>query len=304
MSRFIEPIATAKSADAIQPADAISKQQPKKEHVKFWRDPVLPDLEMVHATYITYAFSRHAHEGFGIAILESGAMEFDYRGSLHTAPAGSIVVTQPGEMHTGQAAAATGWTYRTLLPASEWLQQAVEELTEKPSAVPYFASPVIHDTQLNRQLLDLHRTLENEPSALERESRFLWGLAQLIRGYASERPTTPSIGKEHRAIQTIQDYLQSQYTDNISLKELAALVDLKPLRLLRTFRKHVGIPPHAYLNYVRIQQAKQLLIRGWSITDAAVETGFTDQSHLHRHFRKIVGITPGQYARACKNVQA
>ena len=280
------------------------KKQTPKEQVKFWRDPVLHDLEMLRATYVTYAFSRHAHEGFGIAILESGAMEFDYRGSTHTAPAGSIVVTQPDEMHTGQAAAESGWTYRTLLPATDWLQQAVEELTEKPSAVPYFASPVIHDTRLNHLLIDLHRTLENSPSALERESRFLWGLAQLIQGYASDRPTVQSIGKEHRAVQKIQDYLQSQYTENISLNELAALVDLKPLRLLRTFRKHIGLPPHAYLNHVRIQQAKQLLLSGWSITDAAAETGFTDQSHLHRHFKKVIGVTPGQYARACKNVQA
>ena len=284
--------------------DPVKKGRTSKERVKFWRDPVLQDVEMLRATYVNYAFSRHAHEGFGIAIVESGAMAFDYRGGTHTASAGSVVVTQPGEMHTGQAAVENGWTYRTLLPATRWLQQAVEELTEGPSAVPYFASPVIHDAQLNRQLVELHRTLEGSPSALERESRFLWGLAQLIHGYASDRPVASAVGKEHRAVQNIQDYLQSQYTENISLDELAALVNLKPLRLLRTFRKHVGLPPHAYLNHVRIRQAKRLLIQGWSIADAAVETGFTDQSHLHRHFKKTVGVTPGQYARACKNVQA
>ncbi len=145
------------------PSKEIPSTKKAKEQAKFWRDPVLRDLEMLRATYITYAFSRHAHEGFGIAILESGAMEFDYRGSTHTAPAGSIVVTQPGEMHTGQAAEANGWTYRTLLPATGWLQQAVEELTEKPSNVPYFASPVIHDKKLNRHFIHLHRRLEESP---------------------------------------------------------------------------------------------------------------------------------------------
>ena len=246
--------------------------------MKFWRDPVLRDLEMLHATYVTYSFSRHAHEGFGIAIVQDGAMSFDYRGSTYTAPAGSIVVTQPGEMHTGQAAVANGWTYRTLLPATDWLQQAVAELTEKPGRVPYFASPVIHDRRLNQQLVHLHKTLE--------------------------RPDAKPIGKEHLAIAQVQDYLHSQYVHNISLGELAALVNLKPLRLLRAFRKQIGLPPHAYLNHVRIREAKRLLIEGWSITDAALETGFTDQSHLHRHFKKMIGVTPGQYVRGCKNVQS
>lgn len=281
----------------------MSRWPSTKEHVKFWRDPVLHDLEMLHATYITYAFSRHAHEGFGIAIVESGAMEFEYRGATYIAPAGSVVITHPGEMHTGQAVLETGWTYRTLLPASDWLQQAAEELVERPSAIPYFSSPVIDDKRLNQQLAALHRTLETSPLPLERESSFLWGMAQLVRNYASDRPFVKSVGKEHRAIQQVRDYLMAHYTANISLNDLATLVNLRPLRLLRTFRKHIGLPPHAYLNHVRVHQAKRLLAAGWSITDAALETGFTDQSHLHRHFKKMVGVTPGQYARGCKNVQ-
>lgn len=274
-----------------------------KEHVKFWRDPALQNLEMLRATYIDYAFSRHAHEGFGIAIVESGAMAFDYQGETHVAPAGSVVVTHPGEMHTGHAAIATGWTYRTLLPATDWLQKAAASLAERSRTVPYFSSPVIHDRSLNRHLVALHRTLETSPSPLERESRFLWSMAQLVGSYASDRPSAKPIGKEHRAVQQIRDYLTAHYTDNVSLKELSALVNVDPLRLLRAFRKQVGLPPHAYLNHVRIQQAKRLLVADWSITHAALETGFTDQSHLHRHFKKIVGVTPGQYVKGCKNVQ-
>ncbi len=274
-----------------------------KEHVKFWRDPALHDLEMLRATYIDYAFSRHAHEGFGIAIVEGGAMEFDYRGETHIAPAGSVVVTHPGEMHTGHAAIATGWTYRTLLPAADWLQKAAAGLAERSHAVPYFSSPVIHDLTLNQHLVALHQTLETSPSPLERESCFLWSMAQLVGKYARDRPSVKPIGKEHQAVQQTRDYLTAHHTDNISLKDLAVLVNVDSLRLLRAFRKQVGLPPHAYLNHVRIQRAKRLLVAGWSITEAALETGFTDQSHLHRHFKKIVGVTPGQYVSGCKNVQ-
>ncbi|NER81565.1 MAG: AraC family transcriptional regulator [Leptolyngbya sp. SIO1D8] len=279
----------------------MSRHFSAKEFVKFWRDPVLHDLEMLHATYITYAFSRHAHEGFGIAIVEAGAMAFEYRGTTYTAPPGSVVITDPGEMHTGRAVLDTGWTYRTLLPASDWLQQAAAELADRQVAMPHFSSPVIQDLQLNQQLTALHRTLETSPSSLERESRFLWGMAQLVGNYASDRPLVKALGKEHRAVQQVRDYLLAHYTANISLNELAALVNWNPLRLLRVFRKQVGLPPHAYLNHVRVHQARRLLATGWSITDAALETGFVDQSHLHRHFKKMLGLTPGQYVRGCNN---
>lgn len=258
---------------------------------------------MLRATYITYAFSRHAHEGFGIAIVESGAMAFDYRGATHTAPAGSIVITAPGEMHTGHAALETGWTYRTLLPATRWLQQAAAELAGRRQGIPYFSSPVIHDPRLNRRLVDLHRTLEVSPSPLERESRFLWDMAQLVGHYASDRPSTIAAGRESRAVSQVRDYLIAHSDVNTSLAELATLAGLPPLRLLRSFRKQMGLPPHAYLNHLRVHRAKRLISAGFTLTDAALEVGFTDQSHLHRHFKKMLGVTPGQYARGCKNVQ-
>lgn len=179
-----------------------------KEQVKFWRDPALSGLEMLHATYITYSFARHAHEGFGIAIVEAGAMEFDYRGASHIAPAGSVVVTHPDEMHTGHAVLETGWTYRTLLPASDWLQQAAADLSDRrPAKLPYFSSPVIHDRHLNQQLITLHRMLETSPSALERQSRFLWAMAQLIQGYASHTPQAATLGQESWAVSQARDYL-------------------------------------------------------------------------------------------------
>ncbi|MDV3353450.1 AraC family transcriptional regulator [Leptolyngbyaceae cyanobacterium CCMR0082] len=278
----------------------MSRRAAPKERVKFWRDPALRGLEMLHATYVTYAFSRHAHEGFGIAIVESGAMEFDYRGASHIAPPGSVVITHPGEMHTGHAVLETGWTYRTLLPAIDWLQQAAKELSECSGAIPYFSSPVIQDKCLNQKLVNLHRTLETSPSSLEKESRFLWGLTQLVHGYASNRPQIKSVGKENYSVQQVREYLHCHYTRNISLDELARLTNLSPFRLLRAFRKQIGLPPHAYLNHVRVHQAKTLLAEGHPIAEAALATGFADQSHLHRHFKKMLGVTPGQYVQGCR----
>ncbi|MGE5598408.1 MAG: AraC family ligand binding domain-containing protein, partial [Bacteroidota bacterium] len=95
-----------------------------QERAKFWRDTTLGGLELLRASYITHAFAPHTHEGFAIGVIEAGAEGFSYRRSYHVAPAGTMVVINPGERHTGEAAARTGWTYRMLYPEARLLQRA------------------------------------------------------------------------------------------------------------------------------------------------------------------------------------
>lgn len=82
---------------------------------------------------------------------------------------------------------------------------------------------------------------------------------------------------------------------DVSLTELANLAEISPFHLVRAFQKQFGFPPHAYQIQARLRYAKTLLKTGHSISDTAQECGFHDQSHLHRHFKKAMGITPRQY---------
>ncbi|KAB8331751.1 AraC family transcriptional regulator [Scytonema tolypothrichoides VB-61278] len=258
---------------------------------------------MLRAKYVTHTFSRHTHDGYAIGVIEQGIEEFTYQGAIHRAPAGSIVVIHPGEVHTGHAGTPAGWTYRMLYPEVTLVQKATAELIGQQK-LPYFPNPVIQDCQLAAQLRQLHIILENSTSVLERESCFLWTVAQMVTRYGDRPPYLAPIKQEHQVVQRIQDYLRANYSDSISLEQLAYIANLKPLRLLRAFRKEVGLPPHAYLVQVRVARAKAMLSKGLSIAQVAADTGFTDQSHLTRHFKRLVGVTPRKYVLGCcKNVQ-
>lgn len=269
------------------------------EQAKVWRDPVLGNTEMLRATYVTHCFTRHTHDGYAIGVIESGVEAFAYRGTNYQAPAGSIVVVHPGEVHTGQAGIPSGWSYRMLYPDVELVQAALSELTDTSGGIPFFAHPVLHDRPLAAQLRQLHMAIEAAHSELERESRFLWTLAQLIYRHAEIRTADISLGCEHAAVAQVRTYLQTHYAQSISLEQLAQLANLKPLRLLRVFRQETGLPPHTYLLQVRVARAKDLLAAGVPIAQVAYDTGFTDQSHLNRHFKRFVGATPGQYVLGC-----
>jgi AraC-like DNA-binding protein len=265
------------------------------ERTKFWREPGLNNLELLHASYVTHAFVPHVHEGFAIGVIETGAETFDYRHDRHVAPAGSIVLINPGEPHTGQGLTANGWAYRMLYPEAALLQQVASQWAGHTRDVPFFPQPVIYDDELARRILNLHITLEGSPVKLERESSFWEIFGLLIARHADDCSSLRPVRDDVKSVVKAQDYLNAHFGEDVSLNQLALNVEASPFHLLRTFRRIVGLTPHAYLTQIRVQRAKRLLLSDMSITQVALDTGFSDQSHFTRRFKQIVGVTPGQY---------
>lgn len=92
-------------------------------------------------------------------------------------------------------------------------------------------------------------------------------------------------------------HIRSHLGERITSEDLGRVAELSHYHAARTFRKHVGLPPHEYHTILRVERAKSLLATGMSVSEAASSLGFTDQSHLHRYFKRYVRVTPGEYRR-------
>jgi AraC-like DNA-binding protein len=103
--------------------------------------------------------------------------------------------------------------------------------------------------------------------------------------------------KAHPAVTAVRDYLRKRAYETITLDDLARISRMSRFHLARVFAANVGLPPHAYQTRLRIERAMALLRSGVRPGEVANLTGFADQSHLTRHFRRIVGVTPGEYAQ-------
>lgn len=267
----------------------------EKEVAKYWSNNDLGDLECLYAEYLTFSFAPHFHEGFAIGVIESGADVFDYRGAQRIAAAGDIMLINPLEVHTGHAIDENGWTFRIMYVDPELLRRVRAELTGKASDIPFFSKTVVRDDSTARRILRLHRALENSASTLERESLFLLAMMQLITRHADSKTGSQSSGSENSAVVRAREYLRANAKENITLDELANVAFLSPFHLLRVFREETGLPPHAYQTQIRIERAKQLLRDRFSITQTALTTGFFDQAHFSKQFKRHVGISPGKF---------
>ena len=107
-----------------------------------------------------------------------------------------------------------------------------------------------------------------------------------------------------QAVKQVKEYIDSFYCRNISLEELSKFAHLSPFYLSRIFRKELGLSIHSYLIQVRINRAKQLLSEGYSVARAAIQTGFVDNSHLTRNFKRLVGVTPIEYIAILNDIKS
>ena len=184
----------------------------------------------------------------------------------------------------------------------EYLDKVARETFD---LVPAGARLLTAEGQRDPLITGIARRLMREAMNVDAGSRlFAESLAgvlavHLLRNY-SERPQpieTGRISTQPRAVTQAVDFIHDNYAKDLSLSDIAAAAHLSPFHLSRIFKKATGATPHQYLLQVRVNCARSLLTAGAgyrSLAEVAATVGFADQSHLTRHFKRMLGVTPRQ----------
>jgi AraC-like DNA-binding protein len=265
------------------------------EWSRYYREPALHDLEVLHARFVNHTFARHSHDYYVIGCIESGVQAYRYRGERHLTCAGQIFLVHPGEPHTGEAATADGYVYRTVYPRVGLMQQLACEVGHR-TGVPFFKSAVIDDEALAAGWARFHRAVAQRAPALAIEAYLVLALADLIARHGENRAAPRRMPTERAITRRAREYIDAHFDTDVSLSRLAATCDRSPYHLARAFSEDVGLPPHCYLHAVRIRRARELLDADVPISEVSIAVGYADQSHLTHRFKRLLGITPAQYA--------
>ena len=264
------------------------------------RRPVeYPFLESVTGPPLPYKSPRHLHEELEIAVNPGRTWQQLCRGGKICVPSDAVLLTPPEEPHSASSLE-TGKTYYIGLRLSpDFICKTLTEMTEHTQTMLFFRELLVDDISFSSDVLSFHHALHDKlHSQLEQDALLQNIVLHLVR-FGTSSLTFPAIGQEPGAIQVTKAYIQEHYQENISLHFLAQQVHLSPFYFSRIFHSSVGLPPHAYLTQVRISHAKRLLADSTPLAKVAMCTGFHSQSHLNMHFKRIVGVTLGQYAQDC-----
>ena len=267
-----------------------------------WQPPIAGLREVLHADFPDHAYPMHTHDSWTVLIVDAGLVRYDLDRHEHGALTSHVTLLPPNVPHDGRSVRPEGFRKRVLYLDPDLLSD--DPFADRPAgrrsggdltgaAVDH---PGVNDPLLRHRVHQLHEVLAWRTEDLEAQTRLLLIRERLqahlrrTEGAPAERPD-PGVAGRLRAL------LDARVQSGITLDEAARLLNSHPTHLVRAFRREYGLPPHLYLTGRRVDVARKDLLAGLTGAEVAVRAGFYDQSHLTRHFRRMLGVSPARYAR-------
>lgn len=253
--------------------------------VRAWRPDVPQVRGVLHATFEQHAYPAHTHEDWTVLLIDDGAVEYRLeRGRQYAAPA-SISLLPPQVPHDGRSAVpGRPFRKRVLYLDEGWLPASL--------ASAAIRAPAVLDPRAVAATERVLAAVLEPADALAAEEGVL-ALASLVRGHLGEPGAST---RDAPLARRLRELLDDRLAEAVTIERAARELGAHPGHLVRVFSQTYGIPPHRYVIGRRVDRARHLLLQGSSPADAAAAAGFHDQSHLHRHFRRVLGTTPGSFA--------
>lgn len=217
----------------------------------------------------------HTHLSLILGLIDAGARQIVVADGLRQLEAGDGFVIPPGTAHAF-AASASG-AHRVV---------AIEA-----GIFPPWQAVVFRDDAWNAAFADLYRAAEAGQVDTAALCHAL--LAETDRLAPRAAPAAPS----PRPLRVARRLAGERLAEALDLKALGREAGLSPFHLHRLYRRAYGLTPAEHRLEARLRLARRLILAGVAIAEAAASAGFADQSHLNRAFRKLMGTSPGRWAR-------
>jgi len=255
--------------------------------------PGIRNLRIVTGVDILNDFPRHVHHDSVAGVIIAGKRKMIISGSDYVMSAGDIFIINSGEPHSLLSPGGEPHSYKVLIIPDDILKTVAADIYCNGFNLA-FSNCIKNDPDSFRRIIELFDVLDDADSLLESESVLFSFLEFLVR-YHSASGFPADENKFSISVRLAKEYINNNFREQISLGDLSDLTGVSPFHLNRIFTEETGISPHAYQIHRRIEFSKRLLLDGLSIAYVSAESGFSDQSHYTRFFKRITGTTPGRF---------
>jgi AraC-like DNA-binding protein len=250
----------------------------------------------MQASFYRFAFRSHFHDTFAIGVIEHGSQRFFGRGCSDIVPSRGIYTINPGTVHAGAPANTHGWHYLMAYIDRKIVDDVATGIWGSRNGSFSFNAPVTYDDRLAGELLSTLKILASqECNAVETQSILYATLSKLLIRHGDIRTARRRVPADHPRVHRACEFMYENAGRHITLADIAAEVGLSPYHFLRMFKGVVGLSPHVFLNQCRVERARAAIEENADLAEAALISGFSDQSHMSRRFKEIYGTSPGRY---------
>lgn len=248
---------------------------------------------------IVQPFPSHFHAHYVIGLVEGGERTLSCKSREYAIRPGDMLLFNPGDSH---ACVQSGGTldYRGLNIAKDVMLDLAEEVTGR-RVLPGFSRTVLADDEAACHLRALHELVMERSRGFGREEHLLLLAARLIQ--TCGQPFEDCVPECREEVERACAFMEDHYAEHICLDQLCRCAGLSKSTLLRAFARSKGVTPYCYLENIRVGAAKRLLEQGVPPVEAALRTGFSDQSHFTNYFSRLIGLSPGVYRDMFKDAQ-
>lgn len=258
----------------------------------FFKHPGLSFAECRYSTESERHFKPHIHKTFTVGAIDQGEVIYLIAGKEVNLQPGSLALINPETLHSCNPAKFCKRSYYVLHLDVEWCLQLQQSLWQIENFIPV-KTILLEDDSIYHQYTNTMKEMMESKELLEKE-QLLVELTEKIFIHACD-PLLPLKSEPSLKIEQLKLYLSTDLDEDISMRELSSELQANPYTLLRQFKAAAGVTPHAYRLNCRIELARKLLQQGSDLSQVALECGFFDQSHFHRHFKSITTVTPREY---------
>ena len=247
-------------------------------------------ITVLSASFTDFKYKRHSHKEYALGVTLRGIQEYNLDGSHQLSRENGVMLFNPEQPHDGMAGDNTGLDYVMVYIDPELFL----ELTKR-NEIGRFRSPVVYNFCLQDKILRLCSAVLSK-----RDEAFCSELLLSLAESFSKPDLFETYKKDESLMKKAKEMIHENVEAVLKLEDISRELDISKFSLIRMFKAATGITPYQYFLNLKLELARELIEKTGDIYSAVAEYGFTDLTHLNKHFKRIYGITAFEYISSLK----